>query len=140
VNIISIFKINDNIIKLSKKELFEAAFAMEVHLQATNQLNPDYNFPTPSEITSVVYKTVQEKFGLSKEETDKLDINLNSSVSDILKQISKDNLFENKKSVFYSLNPYIRSEIMNSLLSYKTKDQLIEELIKKGFINQSCKI
>jgi hypothetical protein len=68
-----------------------------------------------------------------------VEINYNTSLSEIMNQVSSD-LFNNDSSLFKNVNQYVKDNIKNSLTDTHSQEEFEQELIDMGLIQKVCKI
>jgi hypothetical protein len=86
-------------------------------------------------IFKILNDTFKKVFGIDYD----VEINYNSSLSEIMNQVSND-LFDNNTSLFKDVNQYIKENIKNSLTDTHSQEEFEQELIDMGLIQQVCKI
>lgn len=86
-------------------------------------------------IFTVLSDTFKKVFGIENG----LEINYNTSLSEIMKQVDND-LFDKDTSLFKSVNQYIKENIKNSLTDTHSQEDFEQQLIDMGLIQQMCKI
>jgi hypothetical protein len=125
---------------LNTEEKNRLLFNLLLKLVNTNQISS--NILPLEDIESGVRLELTKVFLNSKliEEGKELSITLNNSLSQILKQLSNNELFSNQSSLFGNENQYTQEQIKQSLNDTISDKEFEKQLIENGSIQTICKI